>query len=78
MVVFTTNEGYLGICSSTTEPGDKVVVRLGCKVPVILRPLSQGYKLIEESYVNGMMYGEMTEDVAQGTSSVSLEYLETS
>lgn len=58
--VFTTSGGYLGIGSSTIEPGDKVVILLSCKVPVVLRPLDQGgYKLIGESYVDGMMYGEM-------------------
>ena len=37
--------------------GDKVVILQGCKVPVVLRPLDQGgYKLIGESYIDGMMY----------------------
>jgi hypothetical protein len=76
--VFTTSGGYLGIGSSTIEPGDKVVVLLGCKVPVVLRPLDQGgYKLIGDSYVDGMMYGEMMmKVVGQGMFSTSIEYLD--
>ena len=76
--VFTTSGGYLGIGSSTIEPGDKVVILLGCKVPVVLRPLDQGgYKLIGESYVDGMMYGEMMmKEAGQGMSSTSIEYLD--
>ena len=76
--VFTTSGGYLGIGSSTIEPGDKVVILLGCKVPAVLRPLDQGgYKLTRESYVDGMMYGEMMmKVVGQGMSSTSIEYLD--
>ena len=45
---------------------------------MVLRPLDQGgYKLIGESYVDGMMYGEMMmKVVGQGMSSTSIEYLD--
>lgn len=76
--VFTTSGGYLGIGSSTMEPGDKVVILLGCKVPVILRPFDQGYKVIGESCVDGMMYGEMMQELGQDSSSVSIKDLEIS
>ncbi|KAI4934609.1 hypothetical protein J4E85_002467 [Alternaria conjuncta] len=74
--VYTTEGGYLGVGSSTVEPGDKVAVLLGCKVPVVLRPLEKGYQLIGETYVDGIMYGEMTKGLGEGASSVPVEDLD--
>jgi hypothetical protein len=71
--VFTTNQGYIGISSSTIEPGDKIVILLGCKVPVVLRPLDKGYQLIGESYVDGIMYGELAKEAGRSGSGVSIE-----
>ncbi|KAI4688087.1 uncharacterized protein J4E84_005015 [Alternaria hordeiaustralica] len=75
--VYTTEGGYLGVGSSTVEPGDKVVVLLGCKVPVVLRPLEKGgYQLIGETYLDGAMYGEMTKDIGKEGSAVPVEDLD--
>jgi hypothetical protein len=74
--VYTTDGGYIGVGSSTVEPGDKVVILMGCKVPVVLRPLDKGYQLIGETYVDGLMYGEMAKGVEKGMSSMPFEDLD--
>ena len=53
-----------------------MAVLLGCKVPVVLRPLGKGYQLIGETYVDGIMYGEMTKGLGEGASSVPVEDLD--
>lgn len=73
--VFTTREGRLGLGPSTAEPGDKIVVLLGCDVPVLLRPLDEGYRLVGECYVDGVMYGEMTRELGQKASDSDSESL---
>jgi hypothetical protein len=40
-------------------PGDKIVIIRGLEMPLLLRPVENGYKLITHVYVHGMMYGEM-------------------
>lgn len=35
-VLFTKNEGYIGLVPATTEPQDPICVRLGCVSPMIL------------------------------------------
>jgi hypothetical protein len=46
----------------TLQPGDSVYIIKGALVPYILRSISEnpadGFKLVREAYVNGIMYGE--------------------
>ncbi|KAM0811959.1 putative WW domain-containing protein [Seiridium cardinale] len=58
-VIFTTQDGYVGIGLSSIRPGDKVAVLLGCDFPVILRPLPTGqYQFVSGCLMHGVMYGE--------------------
>jgi hypothetical protein len=59
---FVTEQGYMGLGPSSMEEGDLVYVLSGGQVPFILRPtiLVEGFSLVGESYVHGIMDGEAT------------------
>ncbi|KAI1740249.1 hypothetical protein F4680DRAFT_418962, partial [Xylaria scruposa] len=60
---FRTRTGRMGLGSVGIEPGDIVVVLLGGRVPYILRKAFRGYYfLICDSYVHGIMNGEIVEE----------------
>jgi hypothetical protein len=53
------DNGYFGFGPSTVQPGDFLVVLLGCYAPMILRPQEDGaYVVIGKCYVQGLMDGE--------------------
>jgi hypothetical protein len=59
--VFITNEGLVGCASSTTRPGDVVLVALGSSYPIVLRPDNdekQHFTIRGFAYVHGIMDGE--------------------
>jgi hypothetical protein len=74
--VYTTTKGRLGIGPATVEPGDRVVILLGCRVPVLLRPHEQRYRIIGESYVDGIMYSEAMAEIQDGTTPVHTKTFE--
>jgi hypothetical protein len=55
---FTTMNGYAGLGPNTCQPGDKVVIILGCASPLVLRAVESHYELVGECYVHGIMHGE--------------------
>lgn len=59
---FVTEKGYMGLGPSSIEEGDLVYVLSGGQAPFILRPkvLREGFSLVGESYVHGIMDGEAT------------------
>jgi hypothetical protein len=59
---FVTEQGYMGLGPLGMEEGDLVYVLSGGQVPFILRPtiLAEGFSLVGESYVHGIMDGEAT------------------
>lgn len=58
-VFFTSSTGYVGLAPHGTKEGDIVFVVMGADVPFILRPYDDGYELIGEAYVQGVMDGEI-------------------
>jgi hypothetical protein len=48
--IFTTTEGYMGVCLPTAEAGDLVCILLGGSVPFVLRPGIGHYTFIGEAY----------------------------
>ncbi|PYI09618.1 HET-domain-containing protein [Aspergillus sclerotiicarbonarius CBS 121057] len=65
--ILKSKNGYIGLGSVLTKPGDEVWLIAGARTPYILRALPKGNdseeaaqerKLIEEAYVHGIMYGE--------------------
>lgn len=57
-----TLRGYLAGVPCTTEPGDEIVVLAGGKLPYILRPTKDYYRLVGPCYVHGIMNGEAFPD----------------
>ncbi|KAF5703502.1 heterokaryon incompatibility protein het-6 [Fusarium globosum] len=57
-VLFITEKGYLGLGPARTEVGDVVSLIAGVHVPFVLRKGAQGWILVGETYVHGVMYGE--------------------
>ncbi|KAI1328445.1 heterokaryon incompatibility protein-domain-containing protein [Xylariaceae sp. FL0255] len=57
--LFQTTKGYIGVGHPNMRCGDKVAVIFGSAVPVILREYAEGHMLIGQSYVHGIMDGEI-------------------
>lgn len=59
--LFATDNGHLGMGPRQMAPGDVVVILWGGAVPFVLRrrPQGDGYWLIGECYVHGVMFGEL-------------------
>lgn len=59
-----TESGLCGLGPPTIgeDEGDIVSILCGSAMPIILRPVENGYKVIGEAYVHGIMYGEASRD----------------
>ena len=57
-----TSRGNLASIHHHCQVGDIVVIFYGWKTPFVLRPVSDGYLLIGECYVHGLMHGEAIEN----------------
>lgn len=53
-----TQEGLMGWLPLAARVGDHVGLFAGCRVPFVLRAFDQGYKLVGDAYVHGVMDGE--------------------
>ncbi|KAJ4324351.1 hypothetical protein N0V84_003912 [Fusarium piperis] len=60
-VLFITEKGYLGLGPARMEVGDVVGLVAGAHVPFVLRKGSKGFILVGEAYVEGVMYGEISQ-----------------
>ncbi|KAH7061758.1 heterokaryon incompatibility protein-domain-containing protein [Paraphoma chrysanthemicola] len=60
---FSTGNDYFGTAPDPLPvcmmPGDEIAIISGLEMPLLLRPIGDGYRLITHVYVHGMMYGEM-------------------
>ncbi|EXJ62883.1 hypothetical protein A1O7_03325 [Cladophialophora yegresii CBS 114405] len=65
---FHTKKGYFGLAPdplpTPAAPGDVIAVVQGMEMPLLLRPVDGGYRLITHVYVHGIMYGEAWPDDA--------------
>jgi hypothetical protein len=57
----TTQGGYIGLVPPVAQAGDLVVVLYGATVPYIVRRVADGYVLIGDAFVHGLMCGEALE-----------------
>ncbi|KAH7420096.1 heterokaryon incompatibility protein-domain-containing protein [Cadophora sp. MPI-SDFR-AT-0126] len=55
---FISQKGYVGMAPEFAIAGDLVCVIYGAIVPFVLRKVGEGYELVGESYVYGIMDGE--------------------
>ena len=65
--IFIGEGGYCGLVADSAEVGDKICILFGCDVPVLLRQINEEKCiLIEECYVQGIMFGEAMEMIEKG------------
>jgi hypothetical protein len=68
--LIVTEGGLLGLARGSVAPGDQVCILLGCSVPTILCQVPnierEEYALIGESYIHGMMDGEVIDKLDKG------------
>lgn len=57
-VMFASATGWVGLAPYGSREGDVIFVAVGADVPYVLRPCEEGYELIGECYVQGIMDGE--------------------
>jgi hypothetical protein len=57
--------GRMGMLPAGASVGDVVCAAWGSSVPFVLKPIGDGYQLVGEAYVNGVMHGELVRDMNQ-------------
>ncbi|KAL9108908.1 MAG: hypothetical protein Q9187_008233 [Circinaria calcarea] len=62
----TTAKGYVGMVLETTQRDDVIYVMLGCSMPLILRPVEDGFQYVGECYIHGLMDGEAMQWLERG------------
>ncbi|KAH8592935.1 heterokaryon incompatibility protein-domain-containing protein [Bisporella sp. PMI_857] len=56
---FFTTTGKIGLAPQSTKPGDQIVVFLGCRSPMLLRPVSrEKFQLVGEVFFNDACFGQ--------------------
>ncbi|KAK7978409.1 hypothetical protein PG988_005899 [Apiospora saccharicola] len=73
--LYRTRRGYLGTGPHSVQRGDVVCVFMGAAVPFILRPRGDGddgYTLVGDAYVHGVMDGELVKDWEEGQAELDL------
>ena len=58
---FVSKDGYFGLAPPDAQEGDRIAVLFGVNVPFILRKIGLNYQIVGESYVHGLMNGEIVE-----------------
>jgi hypothetical protein len=59
--LFITRTGYMGVGPWNAQVGDKIFLPLGCSVPLMIRATGGNSELVGDTYVCGMMQGEMVQ-----------------
>jgi hypothetical protein len=57
---FISKSGHFGLAPRAAQPGDVIVILFGMEIPLICRKNGDsGYRIVGESYVHGIMDGEL-------------------
>ena len=64
--IFLTEKGFLGLGPPGCRIGDQLTILLGADFPYLLRLDGDYYELIGETYVEGIMHGEVLENFRLG------------
>ncbi|KAI1276539.1 heterokaryon incompatibility protein-domain-containing protein [Xylaria sp. FL0933] len=54
-----TDDGHVGLGPAITQEDDIVCILSGLVMPIILRRTTEGYQVVGEAYVHGIMFGEV-------------------
>ena len=65
--IFETVNGLIRWVPSIALPGDKIAILFGCDMPLVLRTRSGKYEVIGGCFVDGLMNGEIAEEVESGS-----------
>ncbi|KAI0146927.1 heterokaryon incompatibility protein-domain-containing protein [Xylariaceae sp. FL1272] len=65
--VFLCNDGFVGLGPRQMMKGDKVCLLSGLELPIIMRRKKDGYRVVGEAYVHGIMDGEASRLSDNGT-----------
>jgi hypothetical protein len=57
-----TSKSYIGLTSRLFTVGDRVGLFQGSKIPLIVRRKNSYWQLLGESYIHGMIFGELFEE----------------
>jgi hypothetical protein len=60
------SSSVLGLAPWNAAVGDLICVLLGCRFPVVLRPIEGGFRLVGEAYVDKFMNGEAIVALQEG------------
>jgi hypothetical protein len=61
------SDGYIGAVPGDTRENDWICVFFGIRVPFIVREQENGFTLIGDCYVSGLMQGEAVQRIEEGT-----------
>ena len=70
--LFITKKGYIGLGPPDCVKGDTVSVFLGAEVPFVLRSQDEHFVLIGETYIRGIMFGQVMDMMKKGEVDVTL------
>jgi hypothetical protein len=70
--LFAAEGGLVGSVPERAMLGDRIAVILGCKMPVVLRPMGDSYQFIGTCFAEGLMDGEAVQYGQVGTEEISL------
>lgn len=59
--LFGTQDGRMGLGAPAAKVGDSIAILKGCNTPMVLRRLKEGWAIVGECYVHGIMNGEVLE-----------------
>lgn len=60
-----TEGGYIGVMPRVAQQGDVVALILGCSCPILLRPHGDTFRIVAECYVQGIMQGEILQQLVE-------------
>jgi hypothetical protein len=63
---YITSEGYFGLGPRAMSPGDIVCIFLGGKTPFLIRQQHESFEIVAETYVHGLMSGEVVAEMEKG------------
>lgn len=66
MKIVLTSSGHIGKTRLGVREHDLVCLFLGCARPMVLRPVDGHYALIADVWVEGVMHGEMVDELKNG------------